>query len=41
VLRVMTEGTHLLTEPSWVLLTVLAAALSTWAWRLFLGLVRK
>jgi hypothetical protein len=39
-LRVMDEGTHLLTDPWWILMTVAAAALSAWAWRLFRGAPR-
>lgn len=34
IARVFAEGPRLLTEPSWVLLTVAAACLSLWAWRL-------
>jgi hypothetical protein len=34
VLRVVEEGTHLMSDPVWVLLTLLCAALSLWAWRL-------
>jgi hypothetical protein len=30
--RIVDEGAHLLTDPWWVLLTVAAAGLSTWAW---------
>jgi hypothetical protein len=33
VLRVIDEGTHLLREPSWVSLTLAAAALCAWSWR--------
>jgi len=32
--RVLEEGLHLATEPSYVLITVAAAALCLWAWRL-------
>jgi len=35
VLRVAAEGTRLLTEGWFVALTLVAAALSAWAWRLF------
>jgi len=34
VLRVIAEGPHLLTDPFYVLLTIAAAALGIWAWRL-------
>jgi hypothetical protein len=34
VLRIIAEGPHLLTEPLWILLTVAAAGMSVWAWRL-------
>lgn len=34
VWRVIEEGTQLLRNPWWVLITVAAAALSVWAWRL-------
>ncbi len=33
--RVFAESPHLATDPWFVLLTVLAAALCLWAWRLF------
>ena len=33
VWRVIEEGTHLATDPSYILLTAAAAALSLWAWR--------
>ncbi len=32
--RMIEEGTHLATDPWWVLITVAAAALCLWAWRL-------
>ena len=32
--RVIEEGPHLATEPWYVLITVAAASLSLWAWRL-------
>ena len=35
VLRIVSEGPHLMTDPGWVLMTVAAAALCVWAWRLF------
>ena len=34
ILRVISEGPRLLTEPLWVLLTLATAGLSLWAWRL-------
>jgi hypothetical protein len=34
VWRVIEEGSHLATEPWYVLITVCAAALGLWAWRL-------
>jgi hypothetical protein len=34
LLRVIEEGRHVATDPFFVLLTVLAAALSVWAFRL-------
>jgi hypothetical protein len=34
VLRIIAEGPHLVTDPWYVLLTVVAAALGLWAWRL-------
>jgi hypothetical protein len=34
VLRIIAEGPHLMTDPFYVLLTVLAASLCIWAWRL-------
>jgi hypothetical protein len=33
--RVIAEGPHLATDPVFILLTLLAAGLSAWAWRLF------
>ena len=33
VLRVFAEGSHVARDPFFVLLTVAAAALSLWAWR--------
>ena len=32
--RVVAEGPHLATDPAFMLLTIAAAALSFWAWRL-------
>ena len=32
--RVVTEGSRLAKEPDFILLTLLAAGLSAWAWRL-------
>lgn len=34
IARIFSEGTHLLSEPIWDLLTIMAAALSLWALRL-------
>jgi hypothetical protein len=34
LLRIVAEGTHLATDPWFMLLTVAAAALCVWAWRL-------
>ena len=34
VLRIIAEGPHLLTEPVWILLTIAAAGMAVWAWRL-------
>jgi hypothetical protein len=34
VVRVVAEGPRLLTDPLYVLLTIAAAALGIWAWRL-------
>jgi hypothetical protein len=34
VWRVIEEGPHLATNPWWVLITLAAAALAVWAWRL-------
>jgi hypothetical protein len=34
VWRAFAEGSHLATDPLFLLLTLLAAALSIWAWRL-------
>jgi hypothetical protein len=33
LLRIIQEGRHLATDPSYILITVAAAALSLWAWR--------
>ena len=34
LLRIILEGPHLATEPFYVLITIAAAGLSIWAWRL-------
>jgi hypothetical protein len=34
VLRVIAEGPHLMTDPWYVLLTIVAGTLCLWAWRL-------
>lgn len=34
IARIFSEGAHLLSEPIWDLLTIMAAALSLWALRL-------
>ena len=34
VLRVLSEGSHLMHEPVFVALTLLAVGMSAWAWRL-------
>jgi hypothetical protein len=34
ILRIIAEGPHLLTEPLWIVLTLAAAGMSVWAWRL-------
>jgi hypothetical protein len=39
--RGIEEGTHLATEPGFVLLTAFAAALSVWAWRLLRTMPRR
>jgi hypothetical protein len=41
VWRVFKEGSRLAKEPVFVLLTIAAAALSFWAWRLFSRLPRS
>jgi len=33
VLRAIQEGAHVMTDPIWVLITLLAAALCLWAWQ--------
>ena len=40
VWRVFEEGTHLATDPWYVLITFAAAALCLWAWRLLRALTR-
>jgi hypothetical protein len=34
VARIIAEGSHLVTDPFFVLLTITAATLCAWAWRL-------
>ncbi|MDQ6652788.1 MAG: hypothetical protein M3Y84_08580 [Acidobacteriota bacterium] len=34
LLRILAEGLHLATDPLYVLITIAAASLSFWAWRL-------
>jgi hypothetical protein len=34
ILRIIEEGPHLLTEPLWIVLTLAAAGMAAWAWRL-------
>jgi hypothetical protein len=34
IVRIVMEGSHLLKEPLYVVLTLVAAGLSVWAWRL-------
>ena len=34
LLRIILEGPHLATEPFYILITIAAAGLSIWAWRL-------
>ncbi len=41
VCRVFAEGRHLATDPLFILLTVAAAALCVWAWRLVRRLPRS
>jgi hypothetical protein len=41
VWRVIVEGTHRATDPVFVLLTLLAAGLSAWAWRLLFRLAQS
>ncbi len=38
--RAVVEGRHVATDPFFVVLTLLAAGLSCWAWRLFYRLAR-
>jgi len=40
VWRVFEEGTHLATDPWYVLITLATAALCLWAWRLLRALTR-
>ena len=39
--RIAAEGLHLLANPGWVAITVAAAALSFWAWRVLRLLQRS
>jgi hypothetical protein len=41
VWRILEEGPRLLTQPGWVLLTLAAAGLCVWAWRLLGRLPRS
>jgi hypothetical protein len=41
LLRIILEGPHLATEPFYVLITIAAAGLSVWAWRLLRLLKRS
>ena len=41
IARIVAEGAHVGTEPVFLLLTVLAAALSGWAWWLLARLSRR
>jgi hypothetical protein len=41
IARVFAEGPRLAADPGFVLLTILAAALSIWAWRLLKRLSRS
>jgi hypothetical protein len=41
VWRIIEEGPHLATNPWWVLITLAAAALAVWAWRLLRGAARS
>lgn len=34
IVRIVMEGPHLLKEPLYIVLTLVAAGLSAWAWRL-------
>jgi hypothetical protein len=40
VARILDEGTRLLTEPFFMVLTLLAAGMAAWAWRVFQALPR-
>jgi hypothetical protein len=40
VARILDEGTRLLTEPFYLLLTLLAAGMVVWAWRVLQALPR-
>jgi len=41
IARVVSEGTWLLKDPFWDLLTAMAAALSVWAWRIWRSLAES
>ena len=41
IARIFAEGGHPMTEPAFILLTVLAAGLSAWAWMLLKRLSRS
>jgi hypothetical protein len=41
VWRILEEGTHLATDPWYILVTTAAAALSAWAWRLLRLMARQ
>jgi len=41
VLRLVNEGVHLVRDPWWDILTVVAAGMSFWAWHLFARTVKR
>ncbi|HSS21043.1 MAG TPA: hypothetical protein VLL54_13295 [Pyrinomonadaceae bacterium] len=41
ILRAVMEGRHVLTEPVFILFTLLSAALAIWAWRVLRGSYRS
>jgi hypothetical protein len=41
ILRVFAEGLRLVTDPLFILITIAAAALGLWAWRLLRGSSRS